>query len=187
MDALELLQQRVSSPLLGDQPPTEAQLALMFKAALRAPDHGGLHPWRFLTVVGDDRVRLGALFLQAGLAKEPDMIDAKRSKLANMPLRAPLVVVVIARLQDHPKIPRIEQQISAGAAAQNLLLAAFAQGVGGIWRTGDMAYDRQVMAGLGMAENEELIGFVYLGSQPARMKKVHPLDPADFVQSWPVS
>ncbi|MEH6825903.1 MAG: nitroreductase family protein [Motiliproteus sp.] len=187
MDALDLLQQRVSSPRLGELPPTPAQLDLMFKAALRAPDHGGLHPWRFLTLAGDARIQLGELFLQAGLAGDPEMIDARRAKLRAMPLRAPLLVVVIACPQDHPKIPRIEQQISAGAAAQNLLLAAFAQGVGGMWRTGEMAYHPLVMQGLGLTEHEQLIGFVYLGSQPERIKKVHPLDPADFVRAWPAA
>lgn len=187
MDALELMQQRVSSPLLGDQPPTPAQLALMFKAALRAPDHGGLHPWRFLTVAGDDRIQLGELFLQAALSGDPEMSAAKRTKLLSMPLRAPLLVIVIACIQDHHKVPVIEQQLSAGVAAQNLLLTAFAQGVGGIWRTGDMAYSPQVMKGLGLAENEQLIGFIYLGSPPERIKKVHFLDPADFVQGWSAS
>ncbi|MFT6915837.1 MAG: nitroreductase [Motiliproteus sp.] len=185
MDALELMQQRVSSPQLGDQPPTPAQLARMFDAALRAPDHAGLHPWRFLTVAGDDRIQLGELFLQAGLAADPAMIDARRAKLRAMPLRAPLVVIVVGCTQDHPKVPVIEQQLSAGVATQNLLLAAFAQGVGGMWRTGDMAYSPLVMKGLGLAENEQLIGFVYLGSQPERIKKVQLMDAADFVQSWP--
>ncbi|MEH6473853.1 MAG: nitroreductase [Halopseudomonas sp.] len=185
MDALELLQQRVSSPLLGDQPPTQAQLDVMFNAALRAPDHAGLHPWRFLTIAGDDRIQLGELFLQAGLVADPQMNETKRTKLRNMPMRAPLLVVAVACLHDHPKVPQLEQQVSAGAAVQNLLLAAFAQGVGGMWRTGDMAYHPDVMQELGLANNEQIIGFIYLGSQPERLKKIHPRDPANFVQAWP--
>ncbi|RDE22834.1 nitroreductase [Motiliproteus coralliicola] len=185
MDALELLHNRVSSPMLGDQPPTEEQLQNMFQAAVRAPDHGALRPWRFLTVAGNDRAKLGELFLAAGLADEPEMSEAKQNKLRNMPLRAPMLVVAIAKIQPHPKVPEVEQQIAAGAATQNLLLAAFAQGVGGMWRTGDMAYNTQVMEGLGLAEDEQIIGFVYLGSQPEKMKTLCPLDPADYVQGWP--
>lgn len=185
MDALELLHTRVSSPLLGDQPPTEEQLQVMFQAAVRAPDHGALRPWRFLTIAGDDRAKLGELFLAAGLASEPDMLEAKQTKLRNMPLRAPMLVVAIAKIQPHPIVPEVEQQVAAGAATQNLLLAAFAQGIGGMWRTGDMAYNAQVMKGLGLADNEQIIGFVYLGSQPEKMKSLCPLNPADYVQSWP--
>ncbi|MEH6652317.1 MAG: nitroreductase [Motiliproteus sp.] len=185
MDALELMQNRVSSPKLGDQPPTEEQLQQMFSAALRAPDHAGLQPWRFLTVGGDDRKALGDLYLQAALAAEPGLSDIKRDKLAKMPLRAPLLIVVVASPQQHPKVPLIEQQVSAGVAAQNLLLAAFAQGVGGMWRTGDMAYNPVVEQGLGLSDSEMIIGYLYLGSQPERLKTINRLDPANFVQSWP--
>ena len=185
MDALELLHNRVSSPLLGELPPTEAQLQTMFKAALRAPDHGALRPWRFLTIAGDARKQLGQLFLDAALIEDPELPEAKRTKLQNMPLRAPLMVVAIAKIQPHPKVPEVEQQVAAGAATQNLLLAAFAQGIGGMWRTGEMAYNPTVKQGLGLADNEQIIGFVYLGSQPERMKKLCPLDPQDYVQDWP--
>ncbi len=185
MDALELMHNRVSSPLLGDQLPTDQQLQAMFKAALRAPDHAGLHPWRFLTVAGNDRAKLGELFLAAAQSDSAELSDAKQSKLQRMPLRAPMLVVVIACTQDHPKVPLIEQQISAGVAAQNLLLAAFAQNIGGIWRTGDMAYHPVVEQGLGLEAGEQIVGYLYLGSQPDRLRKVNPLDPADFVQAWP--
>ena len=184
MDALDLLQQRVSSPLVGEQPPTPEQLDNMFAAALRAPDHGALRPWRFLTVAGDARNRLGELFVAAAEVDDPDLSEAKRSKLLAMPLRAPLLVVAVAQLHEHPKVPQVEQQISAGAATQNLLLAAFAQGIGGMWRTGEMAYHPRVAEGLGLADNEQIIGFVYLGAQPDRLKKVKPLAPEDFVQHW---
>jgi nitroreductase len=185
MDAQQLLQQRVSSPLLGDQPPTAEQLDNMFAAALRAPDHGALRPWRFLTVAGADRTKLGELFLKAGLSSDAQMSDLKQDKLRTMPLRAPLIIAVIACTREHAKVPVIEQQLSAGAAAQNLLLSAFSQGVGGIWRTGDMAYHPVVMQGMGLVDGEQIIGFIYLGSQPERLKSVPALDPADFVQTWP--
>lgn len=187
MDAIELMQNRVSSPKLGDLAPTEEQLQVMFNAALRAPDHAGLKPWRFLTVAGDDRQALGELYLQAALAAESDLGDIKRDKLLKMPFRAPMMIVVVASPQEHPKVPLIEQQISAGVAAQNLLLAAFAQGVGGMWRTGDMAYNPVVEQGLGLNDSEMIIGYLYLGSQPERLKKIHRLDPAGFVQSWPTA
>lgn len=184
MDALTLLEQRVSSPQLGDIAPSEAQLQRMFAAALRAPDHGALRPWRFLTVGGDDRLRLGELFLQAALAQEPQLSDARQQRMLQMPLRAPLLVVVIGCPKPHPKIPEIEQLLSAGVAAQNMLLSAFAQGIGGIWRTGEMAYDAQVKQGLGLTDSEQLVGFLYLGSQPERLKPVPVLDSSDFVQAW---
>ena len=184
MEALELLLNRVSTPLLADPAPSDQQLNVIYRAALRAPDHGALRPWRFLTVKGDARVQLGKVFQQAGLQDNPELEEAKHNKMGKMALRAPLVLVVIARLSEHPKVPLLEQQVSAGAAAQNMILAAFAQGVGAMWRTGDMAYHPHVHSCLGLTDNEQIIGYLYLGAMPDRLKKVPDLDPADFVSDW---
>ncbi len=187
MDAIELLLNRVSMPILKDPGPSDAQLQLIYRAALRAPDHGGLKPWRFLSVRGEARVALGEVFQQAGLQDDPQLHEAKYAKLGKMALRAPMLLVVIARISEHPKVPALEQRISAGAAAQNMLLAAFAQGVGAMWRTGDMAYHPLVHDRLGLADNEEVIGFLYLGTMPERLKTVPELDPAEFVSEWRAS
>ena len=71
MDALELLLKRVSVPRLQDPAPTAEQLNLMLRAALRAPDHGQIRPWRFVTVQGDDRKALGKLFVEGLLSTTP--------------------------------------------------------------------------------------------------------------------
>ena len=81
-------------------------------------------------------------------------------------------------------MPAIEQDLSAGAAAQNMLNAAHAQGVGAMWRTGSMAYDRRVMEGLGLAGNEKIIGFLYLGSATGNLKTLRPENPADYFREW---
>jgi nitroreductase len=75
-----------------------------------------------------------------------------------------LIVVVVASLIDSPKIPEIEQILSAGAAAHNVLLAANALGFGSIWLTGANAYDAYICNELGLAENERIIGFIYIGT-----------------------
>ncbi len=184
MDAIELLLNRVSTPQLSDPAPTEEQLQIIFQAALRAPDHAALKPWRFLTVSGEARARLGQVFQQAALQDDGEILEAKFNKLGKMAARAPLVVVVVARVEGHPKVPVVEQQISAGAAAQNMLLAAFAQDIGAMWRTGDMAYHPHVMNSLGLAGNEQIIGYLYLGAMPEKLKKVPQLQVSDFVSNW---
>jgi len=184
MDLITLLQQRASCPLVVEPGPTAQQLAEMFRAACRAPDHGNLKPWRFLVVEGAAREKLGELFLRAALAKEPQLVEPLQAKMHKMPLRAPTLVVVIARLQPHPKVPALEQQLAAGAAAQNILLAAHAMDLGAMWRTGEMAYNPVVSRGLGLDENEQIIGFIYLGSRPDKERKVAPLDASAFVQHW---
>jgi nitroreductase len=183
MDALDALINRVSIPLLEAPGPSTEQLDQMFRAALRAPDHGGIHPWRFLVIEGDGLDRLGELFLAGARAKDPQLAPERGEKLLKAPRRAPMVVVVIAATREHPKVPQIEQQISAGCAANNIVTAAHALGVGAMWRTGDPAYDPQVLRALGLGEHESLVGYIYLGT-PSRQRSTPALEPSDFVSRW---
>lgn len=182
MDAIELLHKRVSCPVLCEPAPSAEQLEVMYQAAARAPDHGCLRPWRLLLVEGDKRTQLGELFLSAAQA-EGEVDEAKRKKLLNMPMRAPLLMLVIAKLQQHPKVPEMEQLITAGCAAHAIELAAHAQGLGAMWRSGDMMFNSHVAEGLGLSENERLVGFLYLGSRRA-VREVQPVDSQAFATYW---
>ena len=90
----------------------------------------------------------------------------------------------MVEISEHPKVPAVEQRLSAGCAAHSLLLAAEAQGYAGIWRTGDAAFDRRVMDALGLAANEEIIGFLYIGTRDGKTKSLPDLAHDDFVSQW---
>jgi nitroreductase len=185
MDALDALLNRVSVPRLREPAPDAAQRELLFRAALRAPDHGQLRPWRFLTIEGAAREHLGELFAQALTAGGGEVSEEALAKARAMPLRAPLLVVVIARVKAHAKVPPQEQVIAAGCAAHAILLAAHAQGIGAVWRTGELAYNAQVATGLGLASDEQIVAFLYLGTAERELRKPAPLAVADFVSAWP--
>lgn len=136
MDVLTALHNRVSCALLTEPGPSAEQLEIMLKAAVRAPDHANLRPWRFLLIEGAAREQLGEVLVQAALTDTPDSAPEALDKVRRKTLRAPTIVVVVAKLTEHPKVPEIEQIITAGAAATNLVTAAFALGVGAYWRTG---------------------------------------------------
>jgi len=184
MDALEALHARSSSARLTDPAPGETELANIYRAALRAADHGLLRPWRFLAVRGTSRERLGDLFVAASRARDPELSENQAERIRRKPLRAPMILVTISSPAEHPKVPAFEQDLSAAAATQNMLVAAYAQGVGAMWRTGDMAYDPVVMEGLGLAAHEKIIGFLYLGTAVEATRRIAEPDPADFVQEW---
>lgn len=184
MDALTLLQQRNSAPKLSEPGPDQAALDTMLRAALRAPDHANLRPWRFLVIQGDARLKLGDLFAEALATRNPDSTDAERDKARSKALRAPLVIAVAVRYTEHPKVPFLEQQLSAGCAAHGLLLAAEALGYSGIWRTGANVFDANVMRGLGLAEHESLVGFLYFGTRDGRAKPLPDHNPQDFAEHW---
>lgn len=185
MQALDALLNRVSVPRLLEPAPTQEQRDLLFAAAMRAPDHGQLRPWRFLTVEGAAREQLGSLLVEAARLQDPDAPQAALDKAQNGPMRAPLVVVVIARLQEHFKVPKSEQLLAAACAAHGILLAAYAQGIGAVWRTGDLSYSAHVAKGLGLKEGEEVIGFLYLGTPQNPPRTAPREDLAAFVQAWP--
>ncbi len=184
MDALDLLLNRVSVTRLCEPAPDAAQLELLFRAALRAPDHGQLHPWRFLTIEGAARYELGELFASALQSRQANAAEEALQKARNMPLRAPMLIVVIASVKTHPKVPEHEQVLAAACAAHGLLLAAHAQGLGAVWRTGDFSYDPHVLKGLGLSEHERLLGFMYVGTPEGRVRVAPVLEPQAFVSGW---
>ncbi|MBN7798008.1 nitroreductase family protein [Parahaliea mediterranea] len=183
-EVLKFLQQRNSAAKLEAPGPGEAELREMIVAATRVPDHAWLRPWRFLTIAGERRRDFGEVLERCLLERDPAADEAARQKARNAPLRAPLLLVVVARISEHPKVPAVEQRLSAGCAAQAILLAAEAQGFAGIWRTGAPAFDRRVMAALGLAPNEEIVGFLYLGTRAGRAKPLPELPPDSYLNHW---
>ena len=184
MEALDALLNRVSVPRVSEPAPDAAQRELLFRAALRAPDHGQLRPWRFITVEGAAREQLGELLVAGLLASQPAASAEALAKARAMPLRAPLLVLVIARLQAHAKVPTQEQLLAAGCAAHGVLLAAHAIGVGAVWRTGELAHSPEVANGLGLQADEQLIAMLYLGTPQGELRTPARLDPQDFVSAW---
>ncbi len=92
-----------------------------------------------------------------------------------------MVVVASVCVVEHPKVPEIEQHLSAGASVQNLLMAAHFQGIGAIWRTGSLAFNSHLMKLLEFSENESIVGFIYLGTEEGEKRKVKPFEMSDFV------
>jgi len=186
MDALTAILTRTSSPRVTDEVPGETEIENILKAALRAPDHALLRPWRFLIIRGDARASLADAFVKAQLGDEPDLTEGAITKVRSKPLRAPLIIVVVARITEHPSVPEVEQIVSAGAAAQNMLIAAHAQSIGAMWRTGAMAYHPVVHRELGLGPNERIVGYLYLGKNAnVKQRSIPALDINHFVEEWP--
>ena len=135
-----LARQSVGIKHLAEPGPGDAELQRMAQAALRAPDHAGLVPYRFAVVRGAARVRLGELFVQAARAAGKDeagaALDAERAQ------RAPVTVAVIARHDPgHPQVPAHEQWAALGGALAYFLLAAHLMGYGGKMLSGGKVRD----------------------------------------------
>ena len=182
MNPIELLQSRKSHNKLVAPAPSRKQVEQMLTAALRAPDHAQLQPWRYRIFQGDALVELGDQFLRASLMREPDLGMVKQDRIKAKPLRAPMVIVASVVITEHSKVPKTEQILSAGASAQNLIMAAHFQDIGAIWRTGNLTFNRDLMDMLGLKKNEEIVGFIYLGKEEGVKKPVPVIDQSDFVK-----
>lgn len=180
MDALTALQTRTAAPRLVEPAPDADQLQQVLTAGLRAPDHGMLRPWRFLVVSGEGRQRLGRLFVDTLQPATPEEAE----KLLNSVQRAPLVIVAIAAIKDHPKVPPIEQIASTAAAVQNMSVALHALGFASIWRTGPVAHDPRMKAALGMQPGDVIVGYLYAGTPTVHERPAPEHRVADFVEYW---
>ncbi|WP_020594322.1 nitroreductase family protein [Kiloniella laminariae] len=165
--------------------PSKDDIDYLLQAAVRAPDHGWLRPWRFLVVEGAARSKLSDLFVSALQKRNPDATEEQIEKERSRPLFAPLVIVVCSVMtEEKPGVPKNERVLSAGAAAQNILLAAHERGYGAIWLTGAAAYDPMVREGLELDENTDIIGFLYIGSVEREVRERARPDPADYTRHW---
>jgi nitroreductase len=178
--SIDLLTDRVSHASLSEPGPSADELSQIVKAGMRAPDHAMLRPWRFVIIEAERRNAFGTV-LRKSLRLRGIDDEAQLNKALRAPLRAPVVIAVLLSYQEHAKVERTEQVGSAAAATYAMSLAANALGYGAMWRTGLYATDPHVISALGGSPQDEVIGFLYLGTREGPSKNIPVLDPKDFV------
>ena len=181
MTPIQSLLSRISTGALVDPAPTGEALDQIIGAALRAPDHGKLRPWRLVLISGPARAVFAERAIAALLARDPDASMAEQQRMRGKITAPPLIVALGAHIVDGHKIPPTEQIQSVAAAAMNMLNAAHALGFGGKWVTGPNAYDPIVAAELGL---QTLIGFLYLGTPAGPPPALAALDPSDYARVY---
>jgi nitroreductase len=163
--------------------PSEAEMERILTIGARTPDHGKLFPWRFVTVARDQRGALADLLARALPEHDPEALPAHYAKALEFAHQAPsLIVLVSAPIAGH-KIPQWEQQLSCGAAAMNLLLAAHALGYVGGWITGWAAYSERVRAAF-CGPGERIGGFIFIGTASAEIEERPRAPLATVARRW---
>jgi nitroreductase len=186
--ALAALDRRRSVPAkqLAEPGPDRPTLLRLLASAVRVPDHGKRVPWRFVSIAGEARHRLGERVAARGLERDPEAGEAAVEKDRLRFSHAPQVVVVIARLGPDEKIPEVERLLSAGCVCFALLQAAQAAGFGAQWLTGWPAYDPQVKQWLGLADDEQVAGFIHIGTPKLDAPERDRPDPAALLTDFPL-
>lgn len=187
MSALDAVRRRTSWSRVTDDAPTREELLPLVAAAGRVADHSSLRPWRLIELRGDDRLALGAALARAGGDDEP----------STKPLRASLLIAIVATYRTSDKVPRWEQEAVASGVAHTLSLLLDEAGWGVIWRTGGLTRTKAVAEAHGLKKNEELLGWLYVGGKPegrdagrrkpvdaeALLTRMPPADPESYGDS----
>ena len=184
-DVLDYLLKRRSMKvkMMRAPAPDAQELDIILKAASRVPDHGKMFPWYFMVFEGDARKQVGEALKQAWLTEEPEAAPAKLELEAERFTRAPMVIGVISRMRKG-KNPQWEQMLSAGAACQNLGLAANALGYATNWLTEWYTYNDTFRTAIGLDERDHVAGFIYIGTPEGEMEERDRPDLSKIVTHW---
>ena len=171
MDAIEAIFTRQSVKNVRPDPVPRALIEKLLAAGAQAPNHHKVRPWRFVVLTGAARAKLGEVMAQALIQRNPAavadsvIVAVERAK----PLRAPVLIAIGVDKATGPKVVEYENVCAAAAAAENILLAAHALGLGGMWRSGDVIFDPAIRQALGFEADQQMVGFLYIGYPAAEM------------------
>ncbi|CAM4415670.1 nitroreductase family protein [Paenibacillus tarimensis] len=167
MEIYEAIRGRRTMGRVKQDPVPRETVERLLEAANWAPSHHATEPWRFFVMTGEGRDVLAQAYADIA-AEQAQTEDAEalaeiRAKQAAKAYRAPVVIAAAVSPSDDPKADRREELAAAHAAVQNLLLAAHAEGLGAIWRSGEPMYDPIMSSAFGLKEGDALVGLIYLG------------------------
>ncbi|WP_109439862.1 nitroreductase [Acinetobacter haemolyticus] len=177
------IHQRQSIGQLIEPAPDHQQIEKAIQAALTAPDHHRLKPTRFVVIGADQRAAFGE-FLANALAELGETEPAQLERVKHHPFRAPMLVLALTTLQDHPKVPHFEQILSTGAAVQNFLLSLQAQGFATMWRSGAVVESNWLKQQLGLKEQDLISGIMYVGTAAKAIPPRAEIDSQAFMTLW---
>jgi nitroreductase len=163
MELFEAIHSRQTQGKVKSDALPREMIEKLLSAAVQAPNHYKVRPWRFVVLTGEGRNKLGDAMAASQADRKPDLPQEALDKTRALPLRAPVVIAVGVDKPSEEKIIEVENISAASAACQNILLAAHALGLGAIWRTGEWARDPKVKAFLGFEAGQHIVGFIYVG------------------------
>lgn len=163
MEVSEAIHKRQSIGKVKPDPVSRDLIEKILSAAVQAPNHHTVRPWRFVVLTGTARERLGAAFAAGLKTRKPETEEAALKAEQNKPLRSPVLIAVAVDKPVAPNVVEIENICATAAACENLLLAAHGLGLAAMWRTGAPASDPVVKKFLGFEADQQIIAFIYIG------------------------
>jgi nitroreductase len=180
------LRRSISKRCLTEPGPSKETLDELLTVAARVPDHRRLAPWRFIVFEGDARDAFNARAVEIQKNENPDATETMLADTASYFTRAPVVIAVISSPNVNHKTPVWEQELSAGALCQNLLLAANASGWAGCWLSEWIAFSPGINQLIGLTEHERVAGYIYLGTAKDNPQERLRPDVSSKIERWSV-
>jgi nitroreductase len=163
--AVILARRSVSPRRLVEPGPSPEQMQLLIRAAAAAPDHKRLRPFRFVLILPEARAALAQAFRRAKRERDPTASDAELERAGAKAFSGPMLLAIVLRIvRDHPRVSVTDQVLAAGAACENMLLAAQSLGFAACLRSGTSATSQRVREALRLEPQEELAGFMIVGT-----------------------
>lgn len=176
---------------LTEPGPTSEELTNILNIGLRTPDHGKIEPWRLLVIKGSARKDLGEKLAKNFALEKNTLTEQQQEKLTKIITQTitdvPLIIYVISCIDKNSHIPEFEQTLSAGAVCMNILWAANAYGYGVNWISGWLAYSAHTKKTIGIKENEEVAGVIFIGSTDQINPERKRPELAEKVSYWPMT
>ena len=169
MDAIEAIFTRQSVKIVKQDPVPRELIERLLAAGAQAPNHHKVRPWRFVVLTGTARNKLGEVMAQSLKRRNPMAMEPAVAIEQAKPLRAPVLIAIGVDKATAPKVVEYENVCAAAAAAENILLAAHALGLAGMWRSGDPIFDPAVRQALGLEADQQMVGFLYIGYPETEM------------------
>ncbi|MBI5945221.1 MAG: nitroreductase [Chloroflexi bacterium] len=163
MELFEAIKTRYSVKTVKTDAVPREMIEKILDAGNHAPNHFKVRPWRFFVLTGNARNKLGDVMAASQRDRLPDLPQEALDKTRLLPLRAPVIIAVGVDEPVESKVIEMENVAAVSAACQNILLAAHALGLGAVWRTGEWARDAKVKEFFGLAEDQQVSGFIYIG------------------------
>ncbi len=164
--------------------PSADELERIFKAAAQAPDHGRIHPWRFIVVPSNQREALGHAFTQALQARDGKASPVELATAYDKAFRAPcLMLAVVSHAPSEPQVPVHERLISLGCAIQNMLLMAQALSIGSGITSGQSMNAPSIRELFKLQEHEEGVCYVAFGHISTHKAKRPRVDASGLVST----
>lgn len=153
----------------------DEQIEKLIGLADWAPTHGQTEPWRFYIFTGKALKDFGQEHanLYWSYTDEAKRNQAKYDKLTQSARQASHLIIAVMKRSVNTKIPASEEMFAVAAAIQNILLGATALGISSFWSTGGMTHHPAMKTYLKLAEEDEVMGLLYLGytDEPEKKRK----------------